>query len=498
MTESQIQIKLGPLGWLRWTWRQLTSMTTALWLLLLLGLAAIPGSILPQRSASLIRVNDFKENNPRLFEIYDQVGLFDVFSSFWFTAIYILLMFSLAGCIVPRIKVHTKNLFEPIQTAPENLESQLAYKTFEANLSLSEIDKIAKKAGWRTKLNQADDSLTIEKGYSRETGNLLFHIAILLLTIAVGFSALLNYRGTLLLIEENSFANTLTQYDDFRGGSFFNVESMPEFSFRLDNFEVEFERGPNQTGSPREFIADLTVTEENSSYQKTVIVNNPLIIDGTKAFLTGHGYAPEIRVYDDSDKLIFDNAVPFLPQDPSFSSNGVVKIPDTTAQLGLLGLFLPTGVLDPELGPISVFPDLDNPLIFFSAWTGDLGMDTGIAQNVYRLETDGLTQIGLAQLEVGDRWELENGYAVEFVAVKRFASFQISYDPGRTWAFLASILAMIGLMYGLFVTRRRIWMRVILERNSQSKIEIAGFTKQSEEQLNRDIKSLINKVKARE
>ena len=109
-----------------------------------------------------------------------------------------------------------------------------------------------------------------------------------------------------------------------------------------------------------------------------------------------------------------------------------------------------------------------------------------------------MTQIGLAQLAVGDRWELENGYAVEFVAVKRFASFQISYDPGRTWAFLASILAMVGLMYGLFVTRRRIWMRVILESNSQSKIEIAGFTKQSEEQLNRDIKSLINKVKARE
>lgn len=495
---TQVQIKLGPLGWLRWIWRQLTSMNTALWLLLLLGLAAIPGSILPQRTISLIRVNDFKENNPRLFDIYEQLGLFDVFSSFWFSAIYILLMISLAGCIVPRIKVHAKNIFEPMQTVPVNLENQLDYKTFETSLSLTEITQIARKSGWRTKFNQTDDALTIEKGYLRETGNLLFHIAILFITAAVAFSALFNYNGTILLIEENTFANTLTQYDDFRGGSFFSIANMPNFSFRLNDFDVEFERGPNQTGSPREFIADLTVSEGNLNYQKTVVVNNPLVIDGTKAFLTGHGYAPEIRVYDDTGKLVFDKPVPFLPQDGNFTSNGVVKIPDAVEQLGLVGLFLPTGVLDPELGPISVFPDLDNPLIFFSAWTGDLGMDTGIPQNVYRLETDGLSQIGLAQLAIGDRWQLDNGYAVEFISVKRFAAFQIAYDPGRIWAFLAAILAMVGLMYGLFVTRRQIWIRVIARTNNRYKIEIAGFTKQSKEQLTRDLTHLMKKVKARE
>ncbi|MGA0883550.1 MAG: cytochrome c biogenesis protein ResB, partial [Candidatus Nanopelagicales bacterium] len=128
---------------MRWIWRQLTSMTTALWLLLLLGLAAIPGSILPQRSASLIRVNDFKEANPRLFEIYDQLGLFEVYGSFWFSAIYILLMISLAGCIVPRIKIHAKNLTEPIQEAPINLVNQTGYQAIETSLDLVNINKLA-------------------------------------------------------------------------------------------------------------------------------------------------------------------------------------------------------------------------------------------------------------------------------------------------------------------------------------------------------------------
>lgn len=495
MSQNSVQIRLGVFGWLRWGWRQLTSMTTALWLLLLVGLAAIPGSILPQRSASLIKVNDFKDNNPQLFEFYDRLGLFDVYGSFWFSAIYILLMISLAGCIIPRIKIHAKNLVEVIQDPPKDLSNQSAFREFESKITLEQIAELAKKDFWRHKLNLQEESLTIEKGYSRETGNLVFHIAFLLITVAVALGALFNYRGTILLIEENSFSNTLTQYDDFRAGGLFSVANMPNFSFTLDDFQVEFERGPNQTGSPREFIADLTVQEPQSTYQKTVVVNQPLVIDGTKAFLTGHGYAPEIRVTDSEGQVVFDRAVPFLPQDGNFSSNGVVKIPDSSEQIGLLGLFLPTGVLDPELGPISVFPDLDNPLVFFSAWTGDLGMDEGVPQNIYRLDTENLTQIGLAQLAVGDVWTLDNRYQVELVAVKRFASFQIAYDPGRIWAFTGAVLAMVGLMFGLFVTRRRIWLRVISHDNSTNKIEIAGFTKQSLEQLEQDVQKLLDKVK---
>ena len=45
------QPALGITGWLRWAWRQLTSMRTALVLLLFLAIAAVPGSLFPQRSA---------------------------------------------------------------------------------------------------------------------------------------------------------------------------------------------------------------------------------------------------------------------------------------------------------------------------------------------------------------------------------------------------------------------------------------------------------------
>ncbi len=93
---------LGVLGWARWFWRQLTSMRVALLLLFLLSLAAIPGSLIPQSGQDETKVADFMDRHETLGPLYEKLGLFHVYSSVWFSAIYILLFVSLIGCIVPR------------------------------------------------------------------------------------------------------------------------------------------------------------------------------------------------------------------------------------------------------------------------------------------------------------------------------------------------------------------------------------------------------------
>src|SRR5689334_23589805 len=82
---------LGVVGWLRWAWRLLTSMRTALILLFLFALASVPGSIYPQRSISPDKVAEYFKNSPRLAEWLDRLWLFDVFTSPWFAATYLLL-----------------------------------------------------------------------------------------------------------------------------------------------------------------------------------------------------------------------------------------------------------------------------------------------------------------------------------------------------------------------------------------------------------------------
>ena len=72
------------------TWRSLTSMRTALALLFLLALAAVPGALLPQRSLNEQKTAAYIADHGLPARIMDRLGLFEVFSSIWFTAIYVL------------------------------------------------------------------------------------------------------------------------------------------------------------------------------------------------------------------------------------------------------------------------------------------------------------------------------------------------------------------------------------------------------------------------
>ena len=484
---------LNFIGFTRWTWRQLTSMNTALLLLLLVALAAIPGSLLPQKSASILKVNNWKEQNPGLSSIFEKLNFFDVYGSFWFSAIYILLMISIIGCVIPRLSIYWKNLGEKPTKAPEKINKFDGYKKVKIRKSnLQQIEKLAKDNGWRTLISK--NTVTIEKGYSREAGNLVFHASLIILTAALAFGALFSYRGTVIVKEGNGFSNTLTQYDDFRAGRFFSIANMPDFFFKLNDFQVDFERGKNQTGAPRKFIANLTLNENK---KLDVYVNKPFNIDGTKIYLTGHGYSPKITVRNKDNEIIFSDSVVFLPQDANFSSTGVVKIADVNPQIGIQARFLPTALVDPVQGPISIFPALDNPKIFMSLWQGDLGVNQGISQSIYKLDTSNMNQIGLEELVPGQTFTSSNGLKVTFDQVNQFASFQIAYEPGRFIALLGAIFAMLGMFFGLGVSRRKIWIKMLNSSKSSSVIEIAGVAKSHSYKVEKDIDKLLAKFGAK-
>ena len=476
-------------GFIRWMWRQLTSMNTALLLLLFVALAAIPGSILPQKTASLIRVNNWKEQNPRFSTFFENLGFFDVYGSFWFSAIYILLMISIIGCVIPRLKVYFQNWQEKPSKTPNSISKFSNYEKVKIKkISIKEIEKIANSKGWRTLQN--NNSLTLEKGYSREAGNLLFHFSLIIITIALAFGALFSYRGTVVVKEGTGFSNTITQYDDFRAGRFFSVTQLPNFFFTLNDFRVDFERSEVQRGAPRKFEANITLDNKDTF---NIYVNKPINISGTKIFLTGHGYAPVITVKDKDNQVLFSDAVVFLPQDGNFSSTGVVKIPDTNPQLGIEARFLPTAIVDPVTGPTSTFPALDNPEIFMSLWQGDLGVNEGISQSIYDLDTSRMTQIGLEELKPSEMWETDSEYVISFDEVKQFASFQIAYEPGRFLALVGAILAMVGMIFGLGVQRRKIFIKMPAKSSSSNVIEIAGIAKENHD-LGKDISKLLNEL----
>ena len=95
-----------------------TRQRTALILLFLLAVAAIPGSVIPQRNIDPVKMDKFMVDNPGLGSFFEKIGLFNVFSTPWFSAIYLLLCVSLIGCIVPRTIVHFRAMRAKPPAAP--------------------------------------------------------------------------------------------------------------------------------------------------------------------------------------------------------------------------------------------------------------------------------------------------------------------------------------------------------------------------------------------
>ncbi len=474
----------GAAAWARWFWRQLTSMRVALILLFILAVASVPGSIFPQRGTDPVAVSRYFEQNPAVAPWLDRFFMFDVFAAPWFAAIYLLLCISLAGCILPRTLDHLRALRTPPPAPPSRLARMQGYRTFTADAGVQPEQVVEAGRVWlssrRWRVRSGEGWVAAEKGYLRETGNLLFHVSLLVLLAAVALGSLYGWRGSVVVVEGRGFSNTLTQYDTFTSGRLVDRDGLAPFTVALDDFEVEFERGAVQTGAPRDYRADVNYlsSPEAQAQFASIGVNSPLSVAGSKVFLTGHGYAPRFIVRDGSGVEVFNGPVPFLPRDGNFTSTGVIKVPDMDPQLGFQAIFLPTAAVDPEAGPISLFPVPEDPAVFLSAWQGDLGLDSGVPQSVFRLDVSDLTQVGLQSLRLGETWTLPDGLgSVEFAGIDEFANFSVARDPGKELALIASVVAILGLMASLFIPRRRLWLRVATDDEGRTLVSVAGLSR---------------------
>lgn len=472
---------------LRWAWRQLTSMRTALVLLLLVALAAVPGSVVPQEGVDSLAASRWRDEHPRLTPVYEWLGLFSVYDSVWFSAIYLLLMTSLVGCFLPRIRVYWRAFRAGPPPAPRNLDrlpDHTSYVVGEPPAQvLDEAERVLRRRRFRVARGQ--DTVAAERGYLREGGNLLFHVSVLVVLVGFAVGGLFGYQGGVIVLVGGGFSNNLVKYDDLDPGRLFDPTRMEPFSLTIDDFDVEWiENGPAQ-GMARKFVSSLTYRERPDGPEQTydLRVNHPLSIGGTDLFLIGHGYAPVISVRDGNGDVVLSEPVIFLPENPSFLSFGVVKAPDARpTQIGLEGLFYPSYVLI-DGDPVNVMGDWRNPTLSLLAYTGDLGLDDGVPQSVYVLDKRDLDLVEeddgsmfRVDLQPGQTLELPDGAgSVTFEGVQRWNRIQISRTPGKEVALAGVVLALVGVCLSLFVRPRRLWVRVRRDDDGGSLVEAAAL-----------------------
>jgi cytochrome c biogenesis protein len=484
-TSRPTGLSLGVVGWLRWGWRQLTSMRTALVLLFLLAAGSVPGSLLPQDGTNPSSVAQYYSSHPVLARILGDLGLFNVFGAPWFAAIYILLFTSLVGCVLPRTLRLVGSARQPPPRAPGNLSRLPFAVSYATPLAPETALESAAKAlsAKRFRLRTGPGWVAAEKGYLREVGNLLFHMALLGLLVSIGLGGLFGYKADRLLVTGTSFANTVTALDEFHPGRLVGPDNLQPFTVTLDHFSASYVTSGALVGQPAAFNARIrySASPGDSMHSYDLTVNHPLIVDGARVFLIGHGYAPEFRITDGTGRVIFDGAVPFVPVETTgLVSEGAVKVPDASPKgLGFVGVFLPSAI---DVGGKleSYFPAPNNPMVSLVSYAGNLGMNSGPSQSVYSLDTAGLHELAVSPrpLAIGQSIKLPNGLGtLTYTGYRQWVSLAITYDPGQTAALWSGIAVLAGLLLSFMVRRRRVFVRASTDETGNTIVDLGGLTR---------------------
>jgi cytochrome c biogenesis protein len=482
----------------RW-WHQLTAMRTALLLLLALALAAIPGSTFPQRAISPVDVSDYYDQHPDLAPWLDRVWAFDVYTSPWFSAIYLLLMISLIGCILPRLGVHWKALRAKVPDAPMRMSILPYHRTLAVEANQSMARAVLKQRRWRTTVREAEDgtvTIAAEKGQLRETGNLLFHTSIIFMLVGVGTGSLMSWYGNRILSEDKAYCNNLQQYDEYGLGAWVDETDLPQFCLTLNDFDAQF-----TNGGPTAYDADVSWEAGDDQGDYALEVNHPLNIDGTNVFLIGHGYTAVVT-YTDRYGQTQTLHQEFLAMDAALNSEGAFKFPDVNvnpdtgavdedAEVGFDAILVPTyedgGML------LGTDPELNNPVLALTAYTGDLGLADGQPESVYAINETQIASGNLEQINdqvevigLGDAMTLPDGSTLTFDGVEQYAVLQVRHDPGGPIVLAGAILLLGGLLPALAVRRRRFWIRW----NPDGTVETAGLNRNDYDGLDEECDEL--------
>jgi cytochrome c biogenesis protein len=496
---------------IRNTWRTLTSMGTALVLLFLLALGAIPGALLPQRSLNEAKVAQYIAEHPTIGPWLDRLQGFDVFSSFWFTAIYVLLFISLVGCLTPRMVEHVRSMRAVPVAAPRNFGRLPKHRTAEVTGEPQELATAvtSRLRGWRTVTRAGDASsigaapaatssieISAEKGYLREFGNIVFHFSLLGLLVAVAAGKLFGYEGNVIVVADGGpgfCSASPAAFDSFRAGNTVDGTSLHPICLRVNDFQADY----LPSGQATSFAANVEYQAGDDLSSGAwrpyrLEVNHPLRIGGDRIYLQGHGYAPTFTVTfpdgqtrtqtlqwrpDDQITMLSSGAMRFDPPAGTYPDAGERR----KNQIALQGLFAPTEQLHGTLLSSS-FPAPNDPAVAIDIYKGDGGLDSGRPQSLFTLdprliEQGRLTKMARVNLGAGESTRLDDGTVVAFDGAVPFINVQVSHDPAQIWVLVFAMTMMAGLLVSLVVRRRRIWVRITPADPGSVSVELGGLAR---------------------
>ena len=477
-------------------------MRTALVLLLLLALAAVAGSLVPQVGVADARIVAMFRDHPLRARVYEQIGLFDVYGSWWFTLVYTLLLVSLAACLLPRTRAFVRNLrIRPVPA--RELDSMRHYAEVavpaDPDGAIGRARRVLRRRLFRVNGPNGVPTLAADKGLAREGGSLVFHWAFFVLLIGVVWGKGTGFSGQAMIVEGETWTEAHANYDGtLREGRFFG-EDHAGVQLRVEDFQATY----RTTGQPQDFVtrAELLDADGDPVEEVEIRVNHPAELGGVKFYQFGYGWAPVIRVEQDGvpiadGPVVCQQDVP--PEDVSplqLPWNCVVKLPTLDPQVGIrfelwpdrrgLLALLETGRAMPMLVQYA-------PVMTFEAFEGDLRAE--LVQDASALDTVAMRRFETGVLGAGETADLGDGLTVTFPELRQYTVLTVSRDRGLWIVLLAAILILLGLLPAMYTSKRKLWVAAE-PKGTGAVLKVGGFALQRRSQFEEEFDKVVSELR---
>src|SRR3990170_3432904 len=217
-------------------WKFFTSLKLAIFVIIILAVASIIGTIIEQNQPLEKYRQFYSDGTIRLFE---SLNLFDMYHSWWFLLLLVLLTVNLSCCTLDRLPRAVKVVRNPKTTLDESLE-----------MSLSHVDRWKRKGGLegladtykaamggafaKTLVTENSGTLHLyaEKGIISRFGVYVTHLSIIIIFIGAIIGNMFGFKGFANIVEGESVRTIPT-----RGGTN-HVDLW--FAVRCNKFWVDF------------------------------------------------------------------------------------------------------------------------------------------------------------------------------------------------------------------------------------------------------------------
>jgi cytochrome c biogenesis protein len=493
-------------------WRTLRSMRTALVLLGMLAGAAVIGSLIPQVPNSEPRVVSYLRDHRFFGDLFLRIGFFDVFGSWWFRLIAVLLFTSLVMCLLPRTRAALRAARQrPLHAREIDSFPQYAVRNVSADpeIAIERSRKALRRKRFR--VDRSGFALAAEKGSLRELGSLLFHWSLLVILVGAVYGKGTGYSGYAVVVEGQTFTDAAANYDqDIRYGSFFSGH-FTGAQIKLTDFSASFDASATATG----FVSHVDLLNPDGAFARTadVSINHPANFDGLRIFQFAFGWAPVVEVRQGGRVLYSGPVLTTTTPDPppkgvpqlALPWQGVVKLPSAQpVPVGIqLELWPDTAafIRFQQTGVPQVMTRANAPFIQFQVWSGPL-----IDPSIRSLDTSPMDKGAASVVGQGQVVDLTTGRCVgtgnacepdagdhptiSFPSLRQYSVFLITRDPGVPIVLLGAILILLGLLPALYTSRRKVWIRAEPSAEGTT-LRVGGFALQRKMQFEEEFAKLV-------